>query len=178
MKNETKIKIGSRQTQLFQRCPECNTLIRIPRKQEEFLGTPYYYWEFAHKVDCPKCYADWKFTSVKVDIPEDQRRIHTKNEVLYAFDIGMPPKKKHFDLDAFKDGKYSMQYSYVAIFEDGFHLLLKVFQHSGYRLTAGSGHIGNVLLIREAADYHLPHLENTHILGKPVEGDAYTVLGI
>lgn len=131
MKEKTVIKIGSKQTQLFQRCPECNTPVKIPKKMQYFDGcmNRYYYWEFAYFVDCPKCYADWKFTRIKVDIPEEFRRIKTKNCVLYAFDIGLPSKKHKFQFDEIELYKHRIiekRYSYVAILEDYIQFLVEL----------------------------------------------------
>jgi len=132
MKNKNIIKIGSKQTQLFQKCPECNTLVKIPRKMEYFDGCMdvYHYWTFPYSVDCPKCNKEWKFTRVEVDIPEEHRIIKTQNSTLYAFDIGMPPAKKKFAPKYFNNyGKSVIQkrYSYVAFFQEGIQFLEDIY---------------------------------------------------
>ena len=126
MKNDNIIKIGCKHTQLFQRCPECDTLIRIPKKRKEFIGTPYYYWKLADSLECPTCYRDFKFTRVKVTIPDERKRIKTKNDCLLAFDIGMP-LDGYGEIEDFKSGKYEKQYSCVAIFESGVQFLEEIY---------------------------------------------------
>ena len=77
-------------TTLYQDCPKCGISVRIPKRQVEFLGTPYYRWEWVNRVECPNCeekhtYGDKSFnlpTKIKVIDPPP---IKTKNGVLHAF---------------------------------------------------------------------------------------------
>jgi len=134
MEDKTIIKIGCKQTQLFQRCPRCKTNIRIPKRQVSFSFTPYYYWEFAAAVTCENCERNnlgrlletgtLSFSkNIKVDIPDDFRRIKTKNGVLYAFNIDMYAK-------GFFDVIGESKHNYVAVFQDGLQFLQEMFDFS------------------------------------------------
>jgi hypothetical protein len=121
--NETKNKIiiGSKQTQLFQRCPDCQTLVKIPRRQMTFIGTPFYFWEMARHTQCPKCHH-----TVFINTPDEQRRLRTRDDILYAFDIEI--EKETLDING--EPINFLRDSYVVIFKDRIQFVDRIDTHN------------------------------------------------